>query len=223
MAKADLTAQRLREVLNYDPLTGVFTWLVQLRHDRPPGALAGTVRGPYLQIGIDQARFYAHRLAWLYMTGEWPRKQIDHKNRDGMNNAWANLRDVSASANCRNTVRGNLHGQGVSKNKGHTWHSKIDIGGSYCFLGNFLSPESAEKAFLMCRALHSQGEAAMREFAVKSRADAAKQVAATKLKIVVNGALLSVPLAAKQMGIPERTAYYRFHKGVYSDLQTPST
>ena len=223
MAKADLTVERLRELIHYYPETGVFMWLVKVRHDRPAGSIAGTGVKRYLAITLDQNVYYAHRLAWFYMTGKWPTSQIDHINRIKLDNRWVNLRDVSASSNCRNTVRRNLYGQGVKKNRGHTWAAKIEIGGVHVYLGNYLSPALAEDAFLACRELHSLGDTAMLSFAASSRLKAAKTVADSKLQISVNGELLTVSLAAKALGIPERTAYYRLHNGTYSGLHTPRT
>ena len=98
-SRPELTAPRLREVLAYDPETGVFTWLIRPRPRTPAGSEAGYNSGPYRLIGIDQRIYYAHRLAWLYVTGEWPVSDIDHADRDGLNNRWANLREATHSQN----------------------------------------------------------------------------------------------------------------------------
>ena len=84
----NLTAEELQKVLNYDPLTGIFVWQVGPRK----GAKAGTkgVKG-YVQIVFQRERYYAHRLAWLYMTGEWPKQHIDHLDGDPSNNRFQNL------------------------------------------------------------------------------------------------------------------------------------
>ena len=223
MTKADLTPERLREVLDYDPETGAFTWLKQLKHTRPIGSKAGTLRGNYMQIGIDQTRYYAHRLAWFWANGTWPEKQIDHINRNGLDNSILNLRDVSASANCRNTVRKNLHGQGVKKNKGHTWSAFITIDDGLVFLGNYLTAQDAEQSFLRCRDLHTEGPHAMRAFAKTSQLDAAKAIEATRMKIVVNGVAMPVHQAAKVLGVSQRAAYYGLKSGLYPGLQTSRT
>jgi hypothetical protein len=84
----ELTAERLRELLNYDPDTGVFTWRVRPVHSHRVGDIAGSVRTTrgYRLIGVAGRVYKAHRLAWLYMMGEWPKDQIDHINRDPSDN-----------------------------------------------------------------------------------------------------------------------------------------
>lgn len=220
MAKTNLTAERLRELLHYDPETGIFTWLVQCKSNKPVGSIAGTKNHGYMQIGIDKNRNYAHRLAWLYMTGTWPIHQIDHINRNSFDNRWANLRDVTPSVNIRNCIRKNSYGQGVTRNKGSTWRAQATIGDRQVFLGNYLSAKSAEAAFLEIQALHPKGESAMIEFANLTRAKAEKEVAATKKKLIVDGESVSIAKAAALLGIPERTLYYRISNGTYSDRQT---
>lgn len=219
MAKTNLTPERLRELLHYSPETGVFTWLKKLKHNLPIGSKAGTARGNYLHIGIDQKRYYAHRLAWFYVHEKWPVQFIDHINRAGADNRIANLRDVPQSVNCRNTERQNLYGQGVTKNRGFTWCAKIVIGDAHTFLGNYLTAEAAEAAFLAARNLHPD-ENAMLEFAATARITAAQSVAKTKLRLVVNGENLSITKAARRLGMPERTVYDHIKTGIYCNLQT---
>lgn len=95
------TAERLREVLAYDPGTGVFTWRLRISSHSVVGRRAGTRKPPknYVCIGIDGKRYYAHRLAWLYMTGMWPACDIDHHNLVHDDNRWKNLRPASPSQN----------------------------------------------------------------------------------------------------------------------------
>lgn len=101
-----LTAARLRELAHYDPSSGVFTRLVAsgYRGRHPAGRIMrGELRnGRHIAIGIDGGRYYAHRLAVLYMTGAWPVGVVDHKDGDGQNNRWANLRDVTQQVNMQN-------------------------------------------------------------------------------------------------------------------------
>jgi len=97
------TLERLRELLDYDPSTGTFTWLVS-RGNAIAGSIAGCVNGEgYWQIQIDGKRYYAHRLVWLHVHGVWPANQIDHINGVKDDNRLANLREATQSENKRNT------------------------------------------------------------------------------------------------------------------------
>ena len=104
-----LTSEALKEALDYNPDTGIFTW----RHrDRVPktintrfaGKPAGrvNVRHGYLELTVNYVMYRAHRLAWLYMTNEWPTDEIDHINRDKLDNRFCNLREATRSINSRN-------------------------------------------------------------------------------------------------------------------------
>ena len=104
-----MTQDRLKFWLTYDPFTGLFVW----NHDRvrgkgavfiTAGAVAGSANDKgYTQIKIEGRNFLAHRLAWLYMMGEWPPQEIDHLNRVRNDNRWVNLRSASAQQNRKNS------------------------------------------------------------------------------------------------------------------------
>lgn len=119
-----LTQARLKELLHYDPATGAWTWLVDpLRGPRRAGKPAGSDKGGgYKRIVIGGARHYAHRLAVLYMTGEWPDGDVDHKDRDPSDNRWSELRVSSHSQNLANAKRPKNN---TSGHKGVTWHRRI--------------------------------------------------------------------------------------------------
>ena len=101
-----LTQAELKALLHYDPETGKFTWLEQ-RGRQKAGDEAGAYSEAlgYLLIGINGTRHYAHRLAWLYMTGEWPENVIDHEDRNGANNRFANLKSVTQKRNVQKAAR----------------------------------------------------------------------------------------------------------------------
>jgi hypothetical protein len=106
MAKKNLTAERLRELVDYDPETGKFTWT----RNRAYKALGGTAAGylntnGYARITIDSVSHAAHRLAWLHVYGEWPKASIDHINRNRQDNRIANLREATQSEQNANSSR----------------------------------------------------------------------------------------------------------------------
>ena len=128
-----LTAAYVRSILHYDPKTGIFTWRKRpLEHFKTQRAcntwnsrFAGTVAGSpnglgYLNISISKLHYKAHRIAWLLMTGRWPKDEIDHRDTDPSNNRWHNLREATSSQNKTNTrtPRNNTSGfKGVYWNK----------------------------------------------------------------------------------------------------------
>ena len=119
--KADLTLEKVRELLHYDPATGQFRWRVNVgSYGRIP---AGTVAGAkslngYIYITIGRHRCLAHRLAWFYVNGEWPEKQIDHINNNRVDNTWSNLRLADQS---ENSCNGSLRTTNTSGYRGVSW------------------------------------------------------------------------------------------------------
>lgn len=99
-----LTHERLKELLHYDPETGVFTRLVDTGKGRfKAGTVSGGVSGGrYRAQWIDGKSYLEHRVAWFWMTGCWPKYQIDHKNLDKCDNRWSNLRESTISQNAMN-------------------------------------------------------------------------------------------------------------------------
>lgn len=146
-----LTAERLRELLTYDPETGEFRWRVA-QSNVAAGCSAGGIHCKgYWQISVDDRRYLGHRLAWLYMTGEWPAEQIDHIDCDKRNNRWTNLRAATnqqnnwnkgPQRNCKSGIKG-VHWRA----KESKWVAYIKVGGKNRRLGNFLSKEDAAKAY----------------------------------------------------------------------------
>lgn len=99
-----ITQENLRNLLEYSPLTGEFTWLQRkVKNQVKIGDKAGTVqKDGYVQIGVDNKKYHAHRLAWLYTYGRLPKEQIDHIDGNPSNNKLENLREVSPIENQRN-------------------------------------------------------------------------------------------------------------------------
>ena len=101
-----ITQKRLKELLSYNPETGAFTWKKAVGRAEV-GDIAGHWRPHgYVKIQVDGTLHGAHRLAWLYMHGEFPKQHIDHIDHNGLNNSISNLRCVSHRGNQQNqTVR----------------------------------------------------------------------------------------------------------------------
>lgn len=161
MAKSDLTAQRLREVLHYCPDTGVFTWLVRVAYRINVGRAAGSINAHgYTHIRLDNTVYLAHRLAWLYVFGVWPVSHIDHINGVRGDNRISNLRDVSASVNGQNRKRAQSNSSsgalGAYRFKTR-WASSIYVSGKTRHIGYFSSAEEAHAAYLRAKRLLHEG------------------------------------------------------------------
>jgi hypothetical protein len=143
------TLARLREVLHYDPATGIFTWRVALSPRGPVGTRAGTVKSDgYRKIGIDGKTYGEHRLAWLYHYGVEPAGPIDHRNTLKFDNRIANLREVTSSQNATNR-NPRTKFKGVRFQAGR-YHASIRTGdGQRPYLGSFATAEGAFAAY--CR------------------------------------------------------------------------
>lgn len=148
-----LTQARLKEVLSYNPRTGVWRWPETATH-MMAGRLAGCT-GPYgyRYIGVDGERYFAHRLAFLYMTGSWPTHMVDHKNRVRSDNRWSNLRNVTNAENQQNQCgpqRNNKSGYlGVCWNKAKMkWVATIRTHGLIEHLGAFYDIREARDAYV---------------------------------------------------------------------------
>jgi hypothetical protein len=159
--RSELTAERLRELLSYEPDTGVFSRRLDITksHVSAPGSVAGGRSKEHVTISVMNVRYMAHRLAWLYVTGEWPKGVVDHVNGDGYDNRWSNLRDVDALINAQNRHR--PHGMASTKVLGvctapnGRYRSYIRAGGKQVYVGHFDTVEEARAAYLEAkRRLH---------------------------------------------------------------------
>lgn len=161
-----ITAEHLRDVLDYDPRTGEFTWRVALSKRVKAGARAGCVEEgkaglKYVRIGLFGRPYRANRLAWLHVHGEWPRGLIDHKNGDTLDNRISNLREANSvqnGANCKMLVSNTSGIKGVSWHKGKgRWQARININGSLKHLGWFADKQAAADAYrLAADAVHGE-------------------------------------------------------------------
>lgn len=150
-----ITQAELHEILNYDPATGDFVWKRTVNRNARVGEVAGYARNrdgyQYLVIGLSRRTYQAHRLAFLYMKGVWPIGLVDHKDGDGPNNRWTNLREATLSLNAANAKRPstNTSGfKGVTFNKSaRRWQAQIKKDGRSIYLGLFDKPEDGHAAY----------------------------------------------------------------------------
>ena len=155
-----ITQSRLKELLHYDPETGVFTWAVRRNGIRNGGVAGGLDAKGYRKIGVDGRLYLAHRLAWLYVHGVWPQAQMDHRNGVHDDNRISNLREATNAQNSQNRA---LHANNTSGFPGVTWFwqrrkwmSQITFDGKRKGLGYFDDPEEAHEAYLAAKArLHA--------------------------------------------------------------------
>lgn len=162
-----LTQKILKELLDYDPLTGVFRWRVRdqkgfksirdwkawttMFSGGEAGCLTVNSSGKkYISIRVCKHLYYSHRLAWLYMTGSFPGFQIDHIDGCGTNNIFLNLRDVTSSENHKNHRLGSANTSGFVgvcwHKKANKWEAKIQTGYRHVYLGLFSDIEDAISA-----------------------------------------------------------------------------
>lgn len=152
--EALLTLDRLKELFHYNPETGKFTRLTSAG-----GAHVGDEPGymhdhGYRIISIGGVKYRAHRLAWFYMTGEWPKEDVDHRNTIPDDNRWENLREATDAQNLQNIgmPKHNTSGlKGASwREDKQKWRGSICSNGKWRHLGYFATKEEAHEAY--CKA-----------------------------------------------------------------------
>ncbi|MCW3678793.1 HNH endonuclease [Burkholderia cenocepacia] len=149
--KNTITIERLRELLAYEPATGILRWRV-VRGAGRPGRIAGSVN----EIGrvivrIDRKQFKAHILAWALYYGAWPSQEIDHRDRNPQNNKIRNLR---LSTRSQNTCNQGLLARNTTGFKGVSYHkrrrryvARIALHGKPMHLGYFTTAKAAHAAY----------------------------------------------------------------------------
>lgn len=153
-----LTQERLKELVHYDPESGAFSRLKNIRKDGKVGSIRPD---GYLTLCVDGTIYTAHRIAFLYMNGKWPTHDVDHIDGNKLNNRWNNLRDTPTEINCqnrrkpqKNSIHGVLGVRSVTKSK--TWAARITVNGKTRHLGCYSTQEEASAAYLEAkRRLHS--------------------------------------------------------------------
>tara|TARA_R110000782_G_scaffold171288_1_gene263001 strand:- start:77 stop:637 length:561 start_codon:yes stop_codon:yes gene_type:complete len=162
-----ITRSQLKEALKYSASTGIFTW--NKKEDKPntkhyksnstktfnskfsgkeAGSISKTTDGKsYLKISINGCKYYAHRLAWLYIYGDMPKGMIDHISGDGLDNSILNIRDVNGFCNMKNMKKSKANTSGTTgvyfdKRRGR-WTAAITVNLKEVFLGSFCNINDA--------------------------------------------------------------------------------
>lgn len=157
-----ITQERLKQLLNYDPETGIFErnrWVG--RRGKVHGIRKlGTQHEGYIRIRLDGVKYMAHRLAWLYVYGEFPEKQIDHINHDKSDNRICNLREATQIENSQNKIRATrlnkLGVLGVSQVYGGKFKATITINKERKVLGYGFTAQEAHELYLSAKRLHHE-------------------------------------------------------------------
>lgn len=147
-----VTLNRLKQLLDYDNVTGLFYWKKWVAGNAFSGTQAGSKNTMgHIKIQIDSRNYQAHRLAWLYEHGRWPEGEIDHINGDRTDNRIVNLRDVTTELNMQNKrtayKNNKLSVMGVYR-KGNKYAAKIQTNGKSVHLGVFETMNEAHKRYI---------------------------------------------------------------------------
>lgn len=159
----ELTHARLLQLLHYDPETGNFTRRVATgyRGCHRVGSLCGSLDKTtgYVRVGLDGKEYWAHRLAWFYVHGEWAPHDVDHRDRVRHHNWIANLRAATRAENLHNQVKANVRSKSgvrgvVWDPRRQTWKASISVGNRTRHLGRFATIEAAEAVYMAAKLQH---------------------------------------------------------------------
>jgi hypothetical protein len=165
MKTTSLTQNRLHELLIYDQTTGVFTRAKAVNGRTKKGEIAGRKNADgYVVISVDNVTHVAHRLAFLWVTGEHPSHelQVDHINGKRDDNRWENLRLVTANENQHNRHHADIFHGRTSKRLGvcfkdrgrNRWEANIRVGGKLIYLGRYANEDEAANAYMKAKAYY---------------------------------------------------------------------
>jgi hypothetical protein len=154
-AQVPLTHERLLEVLDYDPVTGVFTWRVSRPKCRAGDAAGSLEPRGYRVIKVDGKRYYAHRLAWFYVYGRWPTDEVDHRFGVKDDNRIGELREATPKLNQQNRSRANRGSVCASlgvRRMGRRYQARIKLNGKHIHLGTYDTEAEAATQYLTAKA-----------------------------------------------------------------------
>lgn len=139
----------LKDTIFYNPDTGLFVNLVDRNSRSRKGDVLGyTQSNGYVYLRFNSKLYRAHRLAWFYVTGEWPDLEIDHIDGNRTNNKFSNLRRATTKENARNTkYRGGVSGYKGVQPSLKKWVARIKVDGKQINLGTFDDKIEAAKAY----------------------------------------------------------------------------
>jgi hypothetical protein len=160
-----ISAADVRKLFRYDPDTGIFIRLYQANRSAQwnsahANKVAGCINGNgYVEIEFMDKPYQAHRLAWLHMTGEWPKNWIDHVNRVKSDNRFSNLREATREQNFSNMdkYKNNTSGFTGVVRSGRRWKSVLQHNKTRHYIGSFGTPEEAREAYII-RSREIRGE-----------------------------------------------------------------
>ena len=139
--RSGLDQDSLKEILHYEPDTGLLTAKTNRRKISIGQAVGTKTPDGYIQVGIQYELYLAHRLIWLYMTGDWPADHIDHINHIRDDNRWANIRSVTQAENNKNLALRSDNSSGVSgiywAKAANRWIVNMWVNGKNKNLGSF--------------------------------------------------------------------------------------
>ena len=147
-----LTQELLKIEFNYNQNTGIFTRLLSGHGTKKGDVAKNKSSNGYITITIFSKKYSVHRLAWLYMTGSWPKEQIDHINGIRDDNRWINLRECTQQQNQFNSFKNknNTSGyKGVYYHKeSNKWYSQAGLNNKKIYLGSYEKKEEAYNAYI---------------------------------------------------------------------------
>ncbi len=152
-----LTQEELKQLLEYDPATGKWRWLIKRAHNCKDGWFNGHVsKTGYHTIRIQNKLYKCSRLAWLWMTGNFPEHLIDHIDGNKLNDCFSNLRDVPQRVNAKNRnnfVGKTLPGTCYDKQR-NKYSAQITVDYKNIALGRYTTELEAHKAYLKAKEIY---------------------------------------------------------------------